>query len=90
MGIVKQLALAAATCVAILVLAVVSDAALEIYFLRRDAQTARASRQRVRRNERLLGELAVAQRADAVAALSGHNIGAGEKSDGVLLLKCHF
>jgi hypothetical protein len=40
MGIVKQLALAAATCVAILVLAIVSDAALEIYFLRRDAQTA--------------------------------------------------
>ena len=40
MGIVKQLALAAATCVAILVLAIVSDAALEIYFLRRDAQAA--------------------------------------------------
>jgi hypothetical protein len=43
MEIVKQLALAAATCVAILFLAIVSDAALEIYFLRRDAQAAAQS-----------------------------------------------
>jgi len=40
MEIVKQIALAAATCIVILVLAIVSDAALEIYFLRRDAQAA--------------------------------------------------
>ena len=38
MTIVKQLALAVTTCVVILVLAVVSNAALEIYLLRRDAQ----------------------------------------------------
>ena len=38
MTTVKQLALAVATCVAILVLAVVSNAALEIYFLRHEAR----------------------------------------------------
>jgi hypothetical protein len=38
MTLVKQLALAAATLVLILVLAVVSNAFVDIYFLRRDAQ----------------------------------------------------
>lgn len=40
MTVVKQTALAVATCVLILVLAVVSNAFVDIYFVRRDAQTA--------------------------------------------------
>ena len=41
MTIIKQVALAVVTFVLILVLAVVSNALLDIYFLRRDAQAAR-------------------------------------------------